>query len=90
MISIEPLSFDHASAMAEAAQESIGEVNPWLPWCTSEFSLPQVTEWIANQIQEFAAGSAYQFAIIGGDGEYLGGGGINNVNKKNNFADVGY
>lgn len=90
MISIEPLRLEHAPALVAAAQESIDEVNPWLPWCTKEFLLPQATEWIASQAQAFAMGSAYEFAILGKGGEYLGGGGINSVNKDNNFANVGY
>lgn len=79
-----------ASSLLEAALESVAEVSPWLPWCHSKLRLKDTTEWIVEQIELRDAEQAYQFAIVGSSGEYLGGCGLNNLNEEHRFANLGY
>lgn len=85
-----PLTLEHVNPMVEAANESVKEVFPWLPWCREGFSFVDSEKWIIEQIAAWKNGKAFEFAILNADGNYLGGIGINNINTEHNFANVGY
>ena len=76
--------------MVEAALESVAEINPWMDWCTTEFNLAAAEKFIRDQIVAKNNKDAYEFALFNREGIYLGGGGVNSVNKQCNFANVGY
>jgi RimJ/RimL family protein N-acetyltransferase len=74
----------------EAARESVGEVFRWLPWCHAQYSLAEAVEWIRSRAPLTVEGREYAFAIIGTDGRFLGGCGLNQINSIHRFANVGY
>ena len=78
-----------AEHLRVAACESVAEVSPWLGWCHPGYSLDEAREWIAAQQELAKQGQAYAFAIWR-EGEYLGGCGINQFNRANRFANLGY
>lgn len=90
MIELRELSFEHSSLIVEGALESVAEINPWMDWCTNEFSIENARSFIREQIEARRKGNAYEFALFNSDGLYLGGGGINNINKQCHVANVGY
>lgn len=90
MIELKELKTDYVPLMVEAALESVSEVNPWMPWCSDDFSENNARSWILDQIKSKQAGTAYEFAVFDDSGFYLGGGGINNINFEHNFANIGY
>ena len=78
-----------AEHLRVAACESVAEVSPWLGWCHPRYSLDEAREWIAAQQELAKQGQAFAFAIWR-EGEYLGGCGINQINRANRFANLGY
>lgn len=78
-----------AEHMHPAARESVAEISPWLGWCHSEYSLEDARAWVASQEELAKQGLGYTFAIWN-EGRFLGGCGINQINKANRFANLGY
>jgi RimJ/RimL family protein N-acetyltransferase len=74
----------------EAARESVPEVFPWLAWCHAEYSMAEAVDWISTRAPLAAEGREHTFAIVGPDGRYLGGCGLNQMNRLHRFANLGY
>jgi ribosomal-protein-serine acetyltransferase len=81
---------DDALALWEAARESVGEVSRWLPWCHAQYSMAEAVEWVRSRPALAVEGREYSFAILGPEGEFLGGCGLNQVNRVHRFANLGY
>ena len=87
---LRPYAPDDAEALWEAVRESVAEVSPWLPWCHAEYSRAEAVEWIRTRAPLAAEKSEYGLAIVGGDGRFLGGCGINQINRTHRFGNLGY
>jgi RimJ/RimL family protein N-acetyltransferase len=74
----------------EAARESVGEVYRWLAWCHPHYSKAEAVEWIGSRAPLAGEGREYTFAILGADGRFLGGCGLNQINHIHRFANLGY
>ncbi len=79
-----------ARALWEAVRESVAEVQPWLPWCHAGYSMDEAVEWASSRARLAAEGVEYDFAIVGDDGRFLGGCGLNQVNRLHRFCNLGY
>ena len=79
-----------AEEMHAAALESVAEVYPWMAWCHRGYSLDEARQWVAVQERLAEQGMAYEFAILGEGGRFLGGCGINQISTANRFANLGY
>lgn len=79
-----------AEAMHVAALESVAEVYPWMAWCHRRYSLDEARQWVTVQEKLAKQGMAYEFAILGEAGRFLGGCGINQISTVNRFANLGY
>ena len=89
-IHIRPYCLDDGPAVFEAAQESLEQLGPWMPWCHPEYSIEESRAWLEIQVPAFQHGTAYEFAITGADGRYLGGCGLNQIDRMNKRANLGY
>lgn len=88
---LRPLLMADAPALAQAALESVATVGPWLPWCDPTFSLDDAQHWVQSCVDDRVTGSAYSVGIFdAGDGAYLGGIGINHINREHDFANLGF
>jgi RimJ/RimL family protein N-acetyltransferase len=87
---IRPYQPDDAAALCAAARESTGEVFRWLEWCHPQYSLEEAAEWTRSRAAPAADGSEHSFAIVGSEGRYLGGCGLNQINRTHRFANLGY
>ena len=88
---IRPYQPDDAEALWQAVQESVAEVQPWLSWCHPAYSKAAAEEWATRQARLAAAGSReLAFAIVGPDGRFLGGCGVNQINEVHRFGNLGY
>jgi RimJ/RimL family protein N-acetyltransferase len=87
---IRPYRLDDAAVVFEAARESLVEIQPWMPWCHPAYSIDESRSWLEMQVPAFAQGAAFEFAIVSGDGRYLGGCGLNQIDKVNKRANLGY
>lgn len=90
MISLRPYRIGDAPDVYAAAMASMAEIQPFLPWCHPGQTVDAVRAWIEKQIQAFEALQAFEFAILGDDGEFLGGCGLNEVDQANRRANLGY
>jgi len=89
-ISIAPYSPTDAEEMHAAVQESVAEVGRWMPWCHPGYSLDDARGWIVLQQDLIRQGLGCDYGIRDAQGRFLGGCGINQVNKANRFANLGY
>ena len=89
-VRIRPYRVDDAAALTEAAHESVAEVRPWMPWCHPGLSLEDTRAWLQLQVPAFQNGEAFEFAIVSEDGRFLGGCGVNQIDRDNRRANVGY
>lgn len=90
-ILIRTLREEDVSALFEAARESIAEVSPWLPWCHENYSIEETREFIASRELASEGGEWYSFGIFEKDGgRFLGGVGINFINRVHQMANLGY
>jgi len=91
-VRIRPYMLDDASALFEAAQESLVELRAWMPWpcCYPEYSIEESRSLLEIQVAAFQEGSAFEFAIVSANGGYLGGCGLHQIDKSNHRANLGY
>ncbi len=88
-VSIRPFQLTDTEALYEAVVESADALKPWMPWCRSEYSVSEATEWIETQIDAFQQGNQYQFAIVSNE-QILGVCGLNGIQPENRLANLGY
>jgi len=82
---------DHdAPDLHSAVRESLADLGGWMAWCHANYSIEEARQWVSTQHQLARDGAAYEFAIHGVDGRYLGGCGISQINKAHRFANLGY
>lgn len=67
---------------------TIADVSPRMGWCRPQYSLDEARAWIAAQEELARQGAAYEFSIWS-EGRYVGGCGINHINKANRFPNLG-
>lgn len=88
--SIRAYQSEDAQALWDAARESIGEVYHWLAWCHPQYSLAEAEKWIDSRASLAALGREYTFAIVDTDGRFLGGCGLNQINRIHRLGNLGY
>ena len=82
---------EDATALYEAVRESISEVSPWLPWCHQNYSIEESREFIGSREIATQGGEWYSFGIFEtAGGKFLGGVGINFINRVHQMANLGY
>jgi RimJ/RimL family protein N-acetyltransferase len=89
-VSIRPYELGDVQNLFEAARESRATVGPWLPWCHPRYALEEAREWVERQAAAFQAGAEYQFAILSEEDRFLGGCGLNALDREHRRANLGY
>lgn len=88
---IRPYREEDASALYEAARESLPEVSRWLPWCHENYSIEESREFTSSRAVAAQGDEWYSFGIFEKDGgRFLGGVGINFINRVHQMANLGY
>lgn len=88
---LRPLQRTDRDALYEAVRESISEVSPWLPWCHAGYAIGETESFIESCITAWAQQTHYPLAIFeAATGRYLGGTGINHIDRANRMAAIGY
>jgi RimJ/RimL family protein N-acetyltransferase len=78
-------------ALYGAVIESIEEISPWLPWCHRGYALTETESFIESCITAWAQQAHFPLAILDArDGTYLGGTGVNHIERMNRLGNVGY
>ena len=82
---------EDAAEMHGALVESMAEMKPWLPFAHDGYALKETKDWLKTQAKEWKDGTAFNFLITdAGDGTILGGCGLNNIDRENRLANLGY
>ena len=90
-IGIRPFRESDASLLFEAVRESVSELSVWMPWCSPDYSLTESTEFIRTAPVAWEKGEHYSFVVFeASTGRFLGGTGLNFINRLHNFANLGY
>lgn len=90
-ILIRPFRAGDEDVLYEAVRESIPEVSVWLPWCHKDYSIDESRDFITTREMASQGGEWYSFGIFERDsGRFLGGVGINFVNRVHRLANLGY
>ena len=80
-----------AELLYEAVRESIAEVSLWLPWCHEGYSIEESRDFVATRNVRAQGDEWYSFAVLDqSSGRFLGGVGINFINRVHQFANLGY
>jgi RimJ/RimL family protein N-acetyltransferase len=89
-VMIRPYEPGDVQCLFEAARESVSTVGVWLGWCTPDFNLESAQAWVDLQTEAFKAGREYEFVICSESGRFLGGCGLNSLDRPNARANLGY
>jgi RimJ/RimL family protein N-acetyltransferase len=89
-VRIRPYRIDDGQAIVDAVHESLAELMPWMPWAHPAYSIHESQQWLDVQIAAFERATAFEFAIVGAAGNYLGGCGLNQLDAANRRANLGY
>jgi len=82
---------DDAEGVYLAVRESIAELSPRVQWCHEKYALDETKTWIASCAETWAKGEAYDFLIVDRiNNSPLGGCGLNQLNKLDRIANLGY
>jgi len=88
---IRPYRAEDIGAMYEAVRESVAEVSPWLPWCHAGYTLDETTAFVMAREEAWETDEAYGFGVFdAATGSYLGGVGLNFINRVHQCANLGY
>ena len=89
-VRIRPYRPDDAPRLYEAARESVGDVFPWLAWCHPQYTLAEAVAWAESREELARQALEYHFVITGDEDRFLGGCGINHINRIHRFGNLGY
>ncbi len=74
-----------ARRVADAVQESLRELEPWMPWAVPDYDAATAARWIRGEF-----GEAHRFVMVDGSGDIVGSCGLNRVDELNRSANLGY
>jgi RimJ/RimL family protein N-acetyltransferase len=90
-IMIRPLRAKDIPAEYEAVCESIPEVSVWMGWCHPGYTIEETTAFIMSREEAWKNDTDYEFGIFdAATGKFLGGTGLNFINRVHNCANLGY
>jgi RimJ/RimL family protein N-acetyltransferase len=88
---IRPFRAEDLNVLYEAVRESIAEVSPWLPWCHPNYAIEDSYAFILSRKDAWGDETEYSFAVFdAGTETFLGGVGLNQVNRIYRCANLGY
>jgi ribosomal-protein-serine acetyltransferase len=89
-VRIRPYRDDDAPRLHEAARESVADVFPWLAWCHPQYALEDAAAWAGSREALARQSLEYHFVIADEQDRFLGGCGINQINRIHRFGNLGY
>jgi ribosomal-protein-serine acetyltransferase len=88
---VRPFHPGDARVMFEAARESIEQLRAWMTWCRPEYSMSDAELFVSSCGRASQKGEHFSFAILDAQtGRFLGSAGLNHINLRHKFANVGY
>jgi len=86
-----PCRLEDAAVICEGVREAMEKMLKWAPWCHTDYSMSDCTSWLSSRPQVWSEGIEYDFVIFDTkENTFLGGCAIDQINRKHNFANLGY
>jgi RimJ/RimL family protein N-acetyltransferase len=90
-IYLRPYRAEDINALYEAVIDSKPELAPWMPWCHADYSLADSAAFILSRDEARQKEDEYGLGIFeAGTNAYLGGIGLNQINRVNQYGNLGY
>jgi ribosomal-protein-serine acetyltransferase len=90
-VGIRPYTETDIDSLYEAARGSVDDIYPWLPWCHPRYSYDDSVNWVRSRDAAWGSETEYSFVITDTQtGNFLGGVGINEINRIHNVGNLGY
>jgi len=91
VVTIRRYCADDIPLLFEAARESTNEMLAWLSWCHPNYTVEESRSFVSSSETAWNEKTRFAFAVFDvSSGLFLGGVGLNQINRKNNFANLGY
>ncbi|MDR4507206.1 MAG: GNAT family N-acetyltransferase [Candidatus Brocadiaceae bacterium] len=90
-IVMRPCRLEDSAAVYKGVRESIQELIKWAPWCYPGYSLSDCISWLSSRARMWSESIEYDFVLFDTKSNaFLGGCVLDQINRKNNFANLGY
>ncbi|MGB7875687.1 MAG: GNAT family protein [Anaerolineales bacterium] len=90
-ILIRPYQMNDARPCFDAILESMDELMPWMFWCHTDITYPEIEDWVKSRPGAWLDDISYEFAIIDSrQGSFIGNCGLVHVDLQNRKAELGY
>ena len=90
-ILIRPYRAEDIGPLFEAARESVNEISCWLPWCHANYAIEETEAFVLSRDEAWNNEMEYDFGVFdSGTGRFLGGVGLNQINRAHQIANLGY
>lgn len=91
LILLRPPHPEDVLAINEAVHESMAELHPWMDWATDAYDEASAGRWLEFVQLYWDHSTGFQFAITDAtSGQYLGNCGVDGINPKYRFCNLGY
>lgn len=91
LILLRPPRIDDVPALNEAVHESLAELHPWMDWATEAYDEAAARRWLEFVKLYWEHSTGFQFAITDAvNGQYIGNCGVDGINPKYRFCNLGY
>ena len=91
VVSLRPFEFGEESALHQAVQESIPELEPWMSWANKDYTTETALNFITLTRAYWANGSMYAFAITDAQtNAVIGGCSLSHIHPVYHFCNLGY
>jgi len=88
---LRPFHFSDVPDLAQAVNESLAELKPWMSWAHDGYGQKDASEFIALTRARWEQGALYGFAITDvKDGTFLGGCSLSHIHAVYHFCNLGY
>lgn len=87
---LRPVYLEDAETVYGSIRESIEPLSRWMDWCHAGYAREDSDAWIASTRSAWEAGGAYEFVVFERSGRHVGAVGLNQFNRENNGANLGY
>lgn len=80
-----------AKPLAEAVRESVDTVGRWQDWCHAGYDTADAEQWMALAKKSWLLADGFEMLVVDANTDrILGGMGVNQRNKEQRFANLGY
>lgn len=82
---------DDVEPLYAAVDESRASIGRWMPWCHAGYSRNDALAWVAGRERAWVEAEEYTMMIVdAATGAILGSTGLNQINRVNAYANLGY